>query len=189
MGSGTVCGVSGFEAGPWEEGREGQAGGFLLAPTFLTDVGVTESDSLFALDVLRQRLREKIQEARGQVSWGGCWGVGSSVVFCSGFPALRGGESTLVPFVGLVLSSASLGSRCSHPCSSLARAMAVLVGRRSGVVSGILGRLSSHGNLLCIVCAVGSLCPWREAQSVEGSCLCWTRHRAALCPLNVTIAL
>ncbi|XP_045323386.1 surfeit locus protein 6 isoform X2 [Leopardus geoffroyi] len=32
------------------------------------DVEVTESDSLFALDVLRQRLREKIQEARGQGS-------------------------------------------------------------------------------------------------------------------------
>lgn len=55
------------EAAPFQSSHSPLAGGLAAEP-----------DSLFALDVLRQRLHEKIQEARGQVG-GGDWGAGSAV--------------------------------------------------------------------------------------------------------------
>jgi hypothetical protein len=49
------------------EGRERWEGDSLSVLSFPADGQATGSDSVFALDVLRQRLHEKIQEARGQV--------------------------------------------------------------------------------------------------------------------------
>lgn len=48
----------------------GEAAPFQSSDSFLAGGLATEPDSLFALDVLRQRLHEKIQEARGQVGGG-----------------------------------------------------------------------------------------------------------------------
>ncbi|XP_032722148.1 surfeit locus protein 6 isoform X2 [Lontra canadensis] len=48
-------------------GRDGQGGvSSQFSASFLAETLVTEPDSLFALDVVRQRLHEKIREARGQ---------------------------------------------------------------------------------------------------------------------------
>nr|KAF6315492.1 surfeit 6 [Myotis myotis] len=80
------------------------------------DGRATESDSLFALDVLRQRLHEKIQEARGQVG-GGALGGQEQRVCCSGFPlclerrcALRGWPPALPATVGLSRISGTCGA-------------------------------------------------------------------------------
>lgn len=54
-----------------------------------------EPDSLFALDVLRQRLHEKIQEARGQVG-GGDFGV-PGAPFAAVVSPLRGGSQRCRP--------------------------------------------------------------------------------------------
>lgn len=62
---------SGFEAWPWGGDRKVREGGlFQATDSSFADGLATESDSVFALDVLRQRLHEKIREAQGQVGMG-----------------------------------------------------------------------------------------------------------------------
>lgn len=67
-------------------GKEGVSS--QLSIFFLVDALVTEPDSLFALEVVRQRLHEKIQEARHQVTreasglWGAVWFIRVVSVLC-----------------------------------------------------------------------------------------------------------
>lgn len=130
-----------------------------LSTSFLADTRVTEPDSLFALDVVRQRLHEKLQEARGQVS-GEAAGVQGEVWFtaviallclegvvpwCSlwgwlpALPAivgLTGGTSAVVPTV-------AAGS---------ARPLAALFSKRSAMVCDITGSLRSQGHSPVLAC-------------------------------------
>lgn len=82
------AGDSGFEAG-----RGGRPLSVLHSP--LAGGLAAEPDSLFALDVLRQRLHEKIQEARGQVG-GGDFGV-PGAPFAAVVSPLRGGSQRCRP--------------------------------------------------------------------------------------------
>lgn len=72
------------EAAPVQSSHSPLAGGLAAEP-----------DSLFALDVLRQRLHEKIQEARGQVG-GGDFGV-PGAPFAAVVSPLRGGSQRCRP--------------------------------------------------------------------------------------------
>lgn len=72
------------EAAPFQSSHSPLAGGLAAEP-----------DSLFALDVLRQRLHEKIQEARGQVG-GGDFGV-PGAPFAAVVSPLRGGSQRCRP--------------------------------------------------------------------------------------------
>ena len=55
-------------------GRSGRGGvSFWFCDCFFADGLANEPGSLFALDVLRQRLHEKIREVRGQVGGGDFW--------------------------------------------------------------------------------------------------------------------
>lgn len=73
-----------WEAAPFQSSHSPLAGGLAAEP-----------DSLFALDVLRQRLHEKIQEARGQVG-GGDFGV-PGAPFAAVVSPLRGGSQRCRP--------------------------------------------------------------------------------------------
>lgn len=67
-------GAAGCDAGPWGgTGRAGEGVCFQPPASLLAGGLATEPESFFALDVLRQRLHEKIQEARGQVGRGDLW--------------------------------------------------------------------------------------------------------------------
>ncbi|KAK2120527.1 surfeit locus protein [Saguinus oedipus] len=57
----------------------------------------TEPESLFALDVLRQRLHEKIQEARGQVGGQVCWSAVSALPVFSLGSAVSSSCSPVLP--------------------------------------------------------------------------------------------
>lgn len=72
------------EAAPFQSSHSPLAGGLAAEP-----------DSLFALDVLRQRLHEKIQEARGQVG-AGDFGV-PGAPFAAVVSPLRGGSQRCRP--------------------------------------------------------------------------------------------
>ncbi|XP_030895696.1 surfeit locus protein 6 isoform X1 [Leptonychotes weddellii] len=124
------------------------------------DTLVTELDSLFALDVVRQRLHEKMREARGQVS-GEAAGVQGAVWFpavvsllcleekvpwCS----LWGWLPALPAIVGL---TGGTSAAFPTPVAGPARALAALFGKRSGVVCGFSGSLHSQRHLPCMICA------------------------------------
>lgn len=120
----------------------GAGSSFQSSASFLADGPATEPDSLFALDVLRQRLHEKIREARGQVG-GGALGGQEQRVCCSGFPlclerrcALRGRPPALPATVGL--------SRIAGPCGA-DRGSAAPFCKRPGVL--VSGSLSPQGHL------------------------------------------
>lgn len=89
------AGDSGFEAGPGGGGKGGEAAPFQSSHSPLAGGLAAEPDSLFALDVLRQRLHEKIQEARGQVG-GGDFGV-PGAPFAAVVSPLRGGSQRCWP--------------------------------------------------------------------------------------------
>ncbi|XP_030895697.1 surfeit locus protein 6 isoform X2 [Leptonychotes weddellii] len=125
-----------------------------------SDTLVTELDSLFALDVVRQRLHEKMREARGQVS-GEAAGVQGAVWFpavvsllcleekvpwCS----LWGWLPALPAIVGL---TGGTSAAFPTPVAGPARALAALFGKRSGVVCGFSGSLHSQRHLPCMICA------------------------------------
>ena len=81
--------------------REG-GGGEERAPcspvSFPADGLATEPESVFALDVLRQRLHEKIQEARGQVGGQVCWSAVTALpVFSLGSAVSEGLLSLFSP--------------------------------------------------------------------------------------------
>lgn len=87
-------------------GRKGVGGVCFQPPDSLFADGLaTEPESFFALDVLRQRLHEKIQEARGQVGGGDLWVPGWHAC-CSGIPTLPG-EVTLSSLWGQLMGEAS----------------------------------------------------------------------------------
>lgn len=89
------AGDSGFEAGPEAAGKAREAAPFQSSHSPLAGGLAAEPDSLFALDVLRQRLHEKIQEARGQVG-GGDFGV-PGAPFAAVVSPLRGGSQRCRP--------------------------------------------------------------------------------------------
>lgn len=89
------AGDSGFEAGPGGGGKGREAAPVQSSHSPLAGGLAAEPDSLFALDVLRQRLHEKIQEARGQVG-GGDFGV-PGAPFAAVVSPLRGGSQRCRP--------------------------------------------------------------------------------------------
>lgn len=139
-----------------------------------------EPGSRFALDVLRQRLREKIREARGQVGGGDLW-----VLWWFPHPAWREDAQVLAE-VGPSSASyygadgAGVGglSPCSRPCSGCRQGLGSSVlqeGRCSSCHLGELGPQgpppAGHAGLLALLSAAlerGSASPFRE------SCLCYT---------------
>lgn len=153
-----------------------------LSTSFLADTRVTEPDSLFALDVVRQRLHEKMREARGQVSGeaagvqGEVWFTAVVALLCreGAVPwcSLWGWLPALPAIVGLTGgTSAVVPTAAAGP----ARPLAALFSQRSAVVCDLTGSLRSQGHSPCTVCA-GLQIPCALGKRLSllslGSCLC-----------------
>lgn len=95
-----------------------------LSIFFLVDALVTEPDSLFALEVVRQRLHEKIQEARHQVTreasglWGAVWFIRVVSLLCLEEKVPCCSLWGLFPARPAISGAGGRGLSCHcHPCS------------------------------------------------------------------------
>lgn len=132
---------------------------FLLSSLpLLAETLVAEPDSLFALDVVRQRLHEKIREARGQVSREAAGVQGAVLTALLSLLCLEEKVPWCSMGLSLQLCQPLWGcgrdlSCSSHPCSRSCQGLGSFVRQEISYGLHHLRELLFHGHPPCTVCA------------------------------------